>query len=79
MNIAERGGDIRRMIRKPELVDMLGVSYPTIWTWMRHGKFPRPVKVVSNSIVAWYLDEIIDWQRSLERRDYKPKELSDCD
>jgi predicted DNA-binding transcriptional regulator AlpA len=30
-----------RIVSKPEVLDRVGVTYPTIWTWMREGKFPR--------------------------------------
>ncbi len=30
-----------RLISKLQVLDRVGVSYPTLWQWMRQGKFPR--------------------------------------
>ena len=30
-----------RFIGKPEMLDRVAASYPTVWQWMRDGKFPR--------------------------------------
>ena len=30
-----------RLIFRSELIDIVGVSYVTVWSWMRAGTFPR--------------------------------------
>jgi hypothetical protein len=30
-----------RLLSKPEVLSITGASFPTIWIWMRDGKFPR--------------------------------------
>jgi predicted DNA-binding transcriptional regulator AlpA len=30
-----------RLISRGEVIGRTGLSYPTIWQWMREGKFPR--------------------------------------
>lgn len=30
-----------RLMSKPEVMAVVGASFPTIWQWMRAGKFPR--------------------------------------
>ena len=30
-----------RFISKTEVLDRVGASYPSIWQWMRDGRFPR--------------------------------------
>ena len=30
-----------RLISKAEVLDRIGVTYPTLWVWMRRGVFPR--------------------------------------
>ena len=30
-----------RFLTKPEVLGRVGASYPSIWQWMRDGKFPR--------------------------------------
>jgi predicted DNA-binding transcriptional regulator AlpA len=41
-----------KLISKPEVLDRIGVTYPTIWAWMRAGKFPRSV-VLGDQKIAW--------------------------
>lgn len=48
-----------RLISKPEVLDRVGVSYPTIWQWMREGKFPRSRDLGGKS--AWVEAEINHW------------------
>ena len=60
---------MERLIFKPELLDRIGVSYPTIWTWMREGRFPR-AKVVGGKS-AWFRSEIDSWVSSLPVRRLK--------
>lgn len=57
-----------RLLQKAEVTEMVGVSYPTIWRWMRDGKFPRPVEMGERSM--WIMDEVQDWMLSLPRRQY---------
>lgn len=59
----------RRLIYKPELRELIGCSYSTVWQWMRDGKFPRSVAVGGKS--AWYLDEVEAWLEALPRRRLK--------
>jgi hypothetical protein len=33
--------DDERSLSKAEVITITGRSLPTIWDWMRHGKFPR--------------------------------------
>jgi len=53
-----------RLIRKPELMSMIGLSDATIWRMERAGKFPRRVQIGGNS-VGWLQSEINEW---LERK-----------
>lgn len=58
-----------RLIYKPELLDRIGVSYATIWVWMREGRFPR-ARVVGGKN-AWTQAEIDAWCASLPVRRLK--------
>ena len=55
-------GDIskHRIIRKPQLLGMIGLSDPTVWRLERAGKFPRRIKLGSNSI-GWIEFEVFQW------------------
>ena len=48
-----------RFIGKQEVLDRIGVSYPTIWQWMRDGKFPRSRDLGGKT--KWLESEIDDW------------------
>ena len=48
-----------RLISKPEVIDRIGVTFPTIWNWMRSGTFPRSRMV--NGKTMWLASEIDHW------------------
>jgi predicted DNA-binding transcriptional regulator AlpA len=58
-----------RLMTKAEVLAVAGVSYPTIWQWMRHGKFPRSRIVGGQSM--WRSDEIDQWLAGLPLRPLK--------
>ena len=48
---------------------MLGVSRTTIYEWLRAGKLPRPIYLVTRA-PRWRADEIAEWiERASEARD----------
>ena len=49
-----------RLIRKPELQSITGLSDPTIYRLEKQGRFPQRIKLGGNS-VAWIEAEIMDW------------------
>src|SRR4051812_2134675 len=51
--------DPARLIGKPEVLDRVGVSFVTIWTWMRQDAFPRG-RVVGGK-TYWLESEINEW------------------
>ncbi|MBI1912930.1 MAG: AlpA family phage regulatory protein [Deltaproteobacteria bacterium] len=51
---------IRKIIRKKELLNMLGLSDPTVWRMENAGKFPKRLRLGGNSC-GWLLSEIDDW------------------
>ena len=61
-----------RFIFKPEVLDRVGVSYVTIWQWMRTGAFPASREVGGK--VAWLESEIDDWMTTRPLRKYKNAE-----
>jgi len=61
-----------RFVFKPEVLDRVGVSYPTIWQWMRTGTFPASREVGGK--VAWLESEIDDWMATRPLRKYKNAE-----
>jgi predicted DNA-binding transcriptional regulator AlpA len=58
-----------RLIPKREMLKRVGVSYPTIWRWMRDGSFPRSRAVGDRSM--WIESEVDAWLADLPVRKLK--------
>ena len=56
-------GKTDRIIRKPELLKMIGVSHPTIWRWEKAGRFPRRINLGPNS-TGWFESEVAEWLKN---------------
>jgi prophage regulatory protein len=56
---AEKAAAPARLIGKPEVLDRVGASYPTIWQMMRDGKFPRSRSLGGKAM--WVEAEIEAW------------------
>jgi len=62
----------KRFIFKAELLERVGgVTYPTVWRWMRDGKFPVAVEVGGR--IAWLESDIDAWMLSRPLRQYRAK------
>ncbi len=64
----------RKLISKAELLELLPISFPTIWELMRRGKFPLSIRLGDSpqAKAGWFLDEVTDWQESRPRTTLKP-------
>lgn len=60
----------QKLIFKAQVMDLIGMSFPTIWNWMRSGKFP-PAREIGGKI-CWYEAEVVDWINSRPIKQYKP-------
>ena len=58
-----------RLLGKSEVCTIANVTFPTIWSWMRAGKFPRGRIVGGQSM--WRSDEIDAWLAGLPLRPLK--------
>ena len=58
-----------RLLSKPEVMAITGTSYPTIWQWMRDGKFPR--SRIHGGRSMWLSTEIHDYLAGLPLRPLK--------
>jgi prophage regulatory protein len=61
-----------KFLSRPEVLDHIGVSFPTIWSWMKAGKFPPAREMSGNDgkRVGWLESEVNDWIRSRPVRQY---------
>jgi predicted DNA-binding transcriptional regulator AlpA len=58
-----------RLLSKGDVLDKVGVTYPTIWKLMREGTFPR--SVVVGGKVFWLEHEVDEYIAKLPRRRLK--------
>ena len=57
--IVERQPGQVRLLSKYDVIDRIGVTYVTLWTWMRDGKFPRSREL--NGKTTWIESEVDAW------------------
>jgi predicted DNA-binding transcriptional regulator AlpA len=58
-----------RLLSKRQVLAIINVSYPTLWSWMRQGKFPRSRVVGGKSM--WLSTDIEAWLATLPVRKLK--------
>ena len=56
----KNAGMKRKVNAKPERIGLLPVTEKTLWTWVREGKFPKPLKLSSN-VTVWRMSEVEAW------------------
>ena len=58
----------KKLLKISEVCELTGVSRVTIWRWIKHNGFPKPVHL-SDRVRAWPVDEVEAWieARSAER------------
>ncbi len=52
-----------KILRMPAVLELTGLSRPTVERWVRAGRFPAPLKLGERAI-GWRLDEIERWLNS---------------
>jgi prophage regulatory protein len=69
----EAPSDIDRILRRPELLRVTGLSAATIFRLIREKKFPAPVAISQNS-KGWFVSAVKAWQESLKPSEAMPDE-----
>src|SRR5262245_16608826 len=59
-----------RLLNRHEVCAILNVTYPTVWAWMRAGKFPRG-RIVGGQKSMWLSSEVEAWMAALPVRPLK--------
>jgi predicted DNA-binding transcriptional regulator AlpA len=61
-----------KILSRVDVVERVGVSYPTIWAWSKTGRFPaaRSVGGAHDGRVGWLESEVDSWIKSLPIRQY---------
>lgn len=63
-----------RLIGRKELCRFLGVSYTTVWGWIRSERFVPAIDI--NGIPKWRLSDVRAWVDARPRRAVKPLPLA---
>ena len=74
-NTENRGVTMPRLIRRPELLSIVGLSRSSLYEQISDGTFPRPIQIGAAQSVAWLESEILEWiehRISLRDRGRKP-------
>ena len=58
-------------LSKAQVLQKIPVTAPTLWSWVRAGKFPRPQAISPNKTV-WVAAEVDEWMKVRPYRQYKP-------
>lgn len=66
---AEHAPPAVRLMSKAEVCALVGISYPSLWAWMRNGKFPR--SVIVGGLSKWRSTDIDTWLAALPTRRLK--------
>jgi prophage regulatory protein len=59
-----------KMLKLPNVTEITGIPRSTIYYYIKHNQFPRPVKLGAKS-VAWVKEEVENWLRQrMAQRDF---------
>jgi predicted DNA-binding transcriptional regulator AlpA len=56
-----------RLLNRHEVCAITGMSYPTLWAWMRSGRFPRSRTTGGKGKVMWLSTEVEAWVNALPK------------
>jgi predicted DNA-binding transcriptional regulator AlpA len=62
-----------RVVRRKQLLQLIGVSCATQWRMEKAGQFPARIKLGKGS-VGWHLTEVEEWLKGRERVSGLPEE-----
>jgi predicted DNA-binding transcriptional regulator AlpA len=57
-------------LSKQQVLKKIPVTAPTLWAWVRQGKFPRPRAIFNKTV--WVAAEVDAWMQARPHREYKP-------
>jgi prophage regulatory protein len=56
-----------RVLRRPEVEALTGLSRSTLYSWMKRGDFPRPVALGTRA-VGWRESDLENWLAARETK-----------
>lgn len=54
------------ILRRKQLIEIIGISYTTLWRMEKAGDFPARIRL-GRRAVGWHLDEVEEWLKTRER------------
>lgn len=60
----------KNFLRDTEIARRYSISRPTVWRWIKEGKFPKPIRLGSGSS-RWKLDDLESWEQTQAQKDHK--------
>jgi prophage regulatory protein len=66
MEVAMREGFCEACLRMPKVLEMTGLSRPTLYREIPKGNFPKPLKLTA-AARGWWLSDVLNWIESRER------------
>jgi prophage regulatory protein len=58
-------------LSKAQVLKKVPVTAPTLWSWVRQGKFPKP-RAISPNKTVWLEADVDAWMKAQPVRQYKP-------
>jgi predicted DNA-binding transcriptional regulator AlpA len=71
--VLSEAADDLGLIYKPELIEIVGLCFVTIWGLVRQHRFPQPRVLAGKT--CWLRGEIAQWLQALPRREYKQPDV----
>ena len=66
MNTYDGKSDIKRVLRRKEVLRIVGVSPTTLWRMEQAGRFPKRIALGPNC-AGWLSNEIDEWYQNLAK------------
>lgn len=60
-----------KFLSRAQVLDLVPVTYPTLWHWMRAGKFPLARAMAGGSRSVWLEHEVLAWLAAQPVREFK--------
>jgi predicted DNA-binding transcriptional regulator AlpA len=65
----------QQLLHRPQVLELLGVGFGTLYAWMREGRFPLPIELGPtggrNTAMVWFAVEVDEWIASRPRRKFR--------
>ena len=68
MSLSRDGTTLPKLLNKKQVLALVPVTFTTLWTWMRQGKFPAARTIGSRPM--WIEAEVVEWITTRPTRIY---------